>query len=328
MKAVRIKEARWNIKSVPEDAIVDFWDQEGEMQHTLVEREGGQDAAYSYGIIYNSAGWDIIGFIEDQDGLLRPDTKEELEVCNGCHGRRLGVTVDSHYDLQRKLPGEAGWALQDYRGIPDYQNAKLSRGEMAEIYEAYFGDASLLPGNPDGTIDFLPTPEEADAFNRRYYQTVATQSFALGRDPKITNPGFLHISPSGHFRPEDEIEVWDPALNFDTFDLVPTPTAVQTPRSPVPLPASFLLHPNHPNPFNPRTTIRYEIPTATQVRISVYNLAGQEVRVLKDGPEAPGTHEVTWNGHDAHGRTVSSGIYLCRMVTDTHHAVRKMLLLQ
>ena len=63
-----------------------------------------------------------------------------------------------------------------------------------------FGDASLLPGNPDGTIDLLPTPEEADAFNRRYYQTVATQSFALGRDPKITNPGFLHTAPSGHFR--------------------------------------------------------------------------------------------------------------------------------
>jgi hypothetical protein len=67
-------------------------------------------------------------------------------------------------------------------------------------------------------------------------------------------------------------------------------------------------HQNFPNPFNPSTTIRYELPKSSVVTLSVYDVLGREVSVLVNERKEAGTHEVTF---DAHGS--SSGVYFCRM---------------
>jgi hypothetical protein len=69
-----------------------------------------------------------------------------------------------------------------------------------------------------------------------------------------------------------------------------------------------------PNPFNPRTTIRFDLPTAVQVRLAIYDLAGRLVRVLVEGEVAVGSHEAVWDGRDASGRSAPSGSYLARLV--------------
>lgn len=76
-------------------------------------------------------------------------------------------------------------------------------------------------------------------------------------------------------------------------------------------PAAYLR--NHPNPFNPRTLITFEVPVSAHVQVSVYDLAGRLVRTLVDEMKPTGTHEVSWDGLDSHGRPVSSGVYLGRM---------------
>ncbi len=79
------------------------------------------------------------------------------------------------------------------------------------------------------------------------------------------------------------------------------------------LPATITLHQNYPNPFNPETTIEFEFSETSDVRLTVYNLLGQQVRVLVDQRQAPGFHRVQWDGRDNAGETVSSGIYFYRL---------------
>ena len=77
------------------------------------------------------------------------------------------------------------------------------------------------------------------------------------------------------------------------------------------VPGSFRLLPNYPNPFNPSTTIRYELPGATTVRVRVYDLHGALVRDLFDGKQEAGLQRVVWDGLDEQGVAVASGVYLC-----------------
>ena len=98
-------------------------------------------------------------------------------------------------------------------------------------------------------------------------------------------------------------------------------------KSAVPI-DDFALGANQPNPFNPETTLRYALPAAQPVRLTVYDMLGQQVRVLVDGEQPPGWHQVVWDGRDQVGRPVASGIYLYRLQTPQFSQTRKMILLR
>jgi hypothetical protein len=91
-------------------------------------------------------------------------------------------------------------------------------------------------------------------------------------------------------------------------------------RWPTPVPEAgpvvLRLYPCQPNPFNPRTTIRFDLPVAGTVRLAVFDLAGRMVRTLVGEDMSPGTHEVLWDGRDGAGREVGSGTYLTRLEVD------------
>lgn len=89
-----------------------------------------------------------------------------------------------------------------------------------------------------------------------------------------------------------------------------------------------LLIANYPNPFNPETTVRFSIPFATKVELSIYDIRGQKVCTLVDNEMEKGMHSVIWNGRDNAGKQVSSGIYLYKLTTGNRTAVKKMLLLK
>jgi hypothetical protein len=79
------------------------------------------------------------------------------------------------------------------------------------------------------------------------------------------------------------------------------------------VPEEFALAQNFPNPFNPTTTIRYNVPRNAFVTLRVYDLLGQEVVMLRDEMQNVGSYEVVWNGHNAAGQTVASGVYFYRL---------------
>ena len=83
-----------------------------------------------------------------------------------------------------------------------------------------------------------------------------------------------------------------------------------------PLPQGYRLAQNYPNPFNPTTSIKFTVPTPSNVRIVVYDLLGREVRTLVDGHQDVGRGLTVWDGRDNAGTVVTSGLYLCRMMTD------------
>lgn len=96
------------------------------------------------------------------------------------------------------------------------------------------------------------------------------------------------------------------------------------------LPPIFELQQNVPNPFNPVTTIRYSIPEAGQVRLTVHDVAGRLVRTLVDEDQAPraGGYTVTWNGTNDAGRPVASGVYFCRLSANESSQTKKMVVLK
>ena len=95
-----------------------------------------------------------------------------------------------------------------------------------------------------------------------------------------------------------------------------------------PLPTKYELSQNRPNPFNPYTSIRYALPASDRVVLSVYNVQGQLVRTLVDAFQNTGVYTVTWDGTDASGRLVSSGVYVYRLASSTFRESRKMLLMK
>ena len=105
--------------------------------------------------------------------------------------------------------------------------------------------------------------------------------------------------------------------------LTPVPSAVGD--SPA---LTTVLHANHPNPFNPETTIEYSLALAGPVRIRVFDTAGHLVRTLVDGPEAKGEHRVIFDGRDDRGQQLASGVYLYRLDTALTSLSRKMVLLK
>ncbi len=94
------------------------------------------------------------------------------------------------------------------------------------------------------------------------------------------------------------------------------------------LPEEFALHPNYPNPFNPATTIRFDLPEAVQVSLKIYNLLGQEVVALKNSGLEAGYHQLIWRGRDHRGRELPTGLYIIRLVTPSYTKSIKMVLLK
>ncbi|HWR83361.1 MAG TPA: dockerin type I domain-containing protein [Candidatus Deferrimicrobium sp.] len=94
------------------------------------------------------------------------------------------------------------------------------------------------------------------------------------------------------------------------------------------LPAEFALHQSYPNPFNPSTQISFSLPNAGRVALEVFNLLGQHVVTLVDEFREAGAHSVTWDGTDAQGQPVSTGVYLYRLEASGFSATRKMMLLK
>lgn len=90
----------------------------------------------------------------------------------------------------------------------------------------------------------------------------------------------------------------------------------------------FTLHPAYPNPSNPVTTLRYELPDYGPVKLTVYDINGHAVCELVNTAQHAGEYSVVWNGRDGQNQQVSSGIYICRLETNTSVQSRKMLLLK
>jgi len=122
----------------------------------------------------------------------------------------------------------------------------------------------------------------------------------------------------------DQYELSRPSDNIGILQI--NPTGIDSKENPIP--TAFRLDQNYPNPFNPNTRITFGLPGAGDVRLTVYNPLGQEVQILFSGKKAAGTHTVEWDGCDAAGSRVPSGVYMVRLEAVGKVFFRKMVLAQ
>lgn len=202
--ARRLKELRYSIKAIDIDdsSIAAHYAEDAR------EKITGGRPHYSGNALTgqsNDFGWTLTGYIEDAQGRLRLQTREEQLACMGCH-TGIGASVDQSFALARKLPGAGGWGLQTLAGQRDRPRAGRNRGEYAEYFERvggsddYRANTELLAryfdhnGKPDAArlarVDaalglrglLLPSPQRALALNKAYREVVREQSYTLGRD--------------------------------------------------------------------------------------------------------------------------------------------------
>ena len=125
---------------------------------------------------------------------------------------------------------------------------------------------------------------------------------------------------------ERDVEIVDEVMEYNIYlEGEGPPVALDDDLS---MPLSFALHANYPNPFNPATTIRFDLPEAGRVSLIVYDVLGREVKFLVSRELVSGFHEAEWDGTDESGRLVSAGIYLYRIRAGEFTQTQKMLLLK
>ncbi|MBC8401851.1 MAG: choice-of-anchor J domain-containing protein [Candidatus Marinimicrobia bacterium] len=194
-------------------------------------------------------------------------------------------------------------------------------------------DISTIPGGPfaSGIIDGS-SGEVGDG-------TVHISAFELATGIVPTMAGILRVN----FEVNPNYPVNEPLMvmitetlaadqNFQALNSMSSGYLMFSPvvavdEQPV-IPEKFALHANYPNPFNPVTRIRYDLSEVSQVKLTIYDMLGREVRTLVNGVQQPGQVEITWDGADQFGRTLSAGVYLYRIQANKNVATRKMILLK
>ncbi len=94
------------------------------------------------------------------------------------------------------------------------------------------------------------------------------------------------------------------------------------------IPSTFELYQNYPNPFNPNTEIRFDIPEVVRVELKIFNILGQEVTTLVDDLRAAGAYRILWDGKNAGGLSVASGVYVYQLKAGNFQDAKKMVLLR
>jgi flagellar hook assembly protein FlgD len=94
------------------------------------------------------------------------------------------------------------------------------------------------------------------------------------------------------------------------------------------IPNKYYLYPNYPNPFNPITSFVYDLPKHSQVKVSIYNTLGREIKTLVNREQNNGSYIIQWDGNDTYGNRVSSGVYLYHLNANSFNQTRRMILLK
>jgi hypothetical protein len=132
---------------------------------------------------------------------------------------------------------------------------------------------------------------------------------------KVNQDGNLILSGSSATASKNQIRI------IPTSGLPPPPPNDES--FAIELPKQYLLEQNYPNPFNPSTIIKYELPNAAYVRLSVYNMLGQDIATLVDGYQEAGYKSVKFEMNN-----IPSGVYMYRLTAGTYTDIKKMILIR
>jgi hypothetical protein len=176
-------------------------------------------------------------------------------------------------------------------------------------------------------------------FVRPYYTSCSEYMKIFNKDNQILWEGYIiNIIWATDFIPTDVARLWiwpcgrwpngDECgwIMFDSLEIIETQPENMLKPSTSSL--KFELYENHPNPFNPETEISYDLPKDSWVKLSIYNIGGQKVKMLVDGFESAGHKTVIWDGRNEQGELTASGVYFYRLEAGEFTATKKMVILR
>lgn len=294
-------------------------------------------------------GWNWIGYT----GTHITDINEALANFNASDGDRIkSQTKFAEYDaqsgswignLQYLHPGEgykmktsntADLSFSKTNEITDTQSAAGAPEGWQVKPELYEYNMNLVAKIDFGTRSTLDSLDVLAAFVDDECRAVVNPVFipALNRYQVFLTIFGADSSEKVHFKMlEHETGIVYSSGNVITFNADTTIGTIEAPSNikatystdEGALPVTYRLYQNYPNPFNPLTTIRYEVPTRADVKLTIYNVLGQEVRVVVDKTQNAGRYSVNIDG-----RELSSGLYFYKFQANAYSKIRKMLLIK
>ena len=228
--------------------------------------------------------------------------REQYPISHGSWQNRWKVSISN---------GRLRWTIKTNNGVTDLDSeTPLSLNTLYNFTVLY-----------DGSYMEIYFNGQLDAF-KQWTGTIlqTTNALTIGQDL----PGDNTYNFSGVL---DDIRIFDYPLLPDTikqfYDIA---TGIKDNNNNT-IPTTSLIYQNYPNPFNGQTNIKFQITTATKVRLEIFNIIGQRIAILVDDYRSPGYYTVHWNARDMTGNKLSSGVYFVRLSAGNYSQARKMILL-
>ena len=180
---------------------------------------------------------------------------------------------------------------------------------------------SSLEGMINGRV--LPWVQDSSSNNYVVWSNFEANQrdiFFIGNDGQIDTS--FNITPYNPSNPDDVVYIKELILSFRGNDNSSLSTRVEL------IPESFTLYQNYPNPFNPSTTIKYTLNNNSYVNVSIYNVKGELVKTLFNGPQIKGKNSLIWNATNNENAPMAGGLYIYSISTENSIYSKKMMLLK
>jgi hypothetical protein len=229
------------------------------------------------------------------------------------------VSVEGVEDVESWWPGRVFEVRARVEGMDDVAAYGLRLSYDPERVKPLAGDQAVAEGDV-----FRKNPQGSLFYQRNLPGVVEVTAGRIGRewsasgDADLVKVRFVALTND-----PGKVDVVGGELVNSDYRGIPMQV-----RAASALPQVAALLPNYPNPFNPSTEIRFDIPTARDVKLRVYNQLGQAVRTLVEGRMKAGSYSLKWDGTNAAGLAVASGVYFYSLDAGDFSQVRKMTLVK
>jgi len=318
-----------------DDGLVDLYLANDGNQDVLAKNYGGgflvvmggdlEDNGFGRGVVWGDFDNDM-----DQDLFVSRNGQPDLFLRN-----------DGNHIFTRILLGwtevegsGCGAACGDYDGDGDLDLYVANDGETNVLLKNQMGsDNHWLHLNLEGTTSNASAigakVRLVGGYRTQYRHVACGEGYYSQNSPTVefglwwaTTADTVEVTwPSGAKQYLTDVAA-DQVITIVEEDLTPV-------DDPVNLPANYRLYASYPNPFNPQTTIRFDLPEPAAVTVSIFDITGRLVRTIQQGESlAAGEHTVVWEGSDDHGQRVASGTYFCRLDAGDFRATERMMMVK
>jgi photosystem II stability/assembly factor-like uncharacterized protein len=250
--------------------------------------------------------------------------------------------VDGPNAWRMRLTAESPQAadLQNYVGMIENATDGLDNEDFSEppLSPADYISLSFLQSGGRLSADYRAIDHEGAGWDLEVISSKSNipVTLKLSKFSEIPNNFKIFLLDIVKERAYDVTETLTYSTNFEKKEyirnfrlLIGTEEFISSKTDGIPLiPVEYALFQNFPNPFNPKTTIRFSLAHSGQTRLEVFNLLGQKVKSVAQGYYGIGQYSAEWDGTDELRQPVSSGIYYYRLTTPSFSAVRKMILVK